>query len=234
MLKLYSLSGGTTKDPRLQLFKKRTIGTKYRKPIKLIDASKIIVMEPVLIYPSRPIQQVDVGGSGDCFYRCISYFLFNNPELHLEIRNNLADWMVENRIQLSTQLMQGIPLHIAIQSDVQSWNEFIEENFDNGLAKIIKYAEIIRIPGVYAEGQYDYYCLIRMIKEKYNKNVKLNFYIKLDSTDWRKKTLDLMYKENQLEILQLIADNDVDDIDKIKVDFFKALPLPPHKTYEIR
>ena len=42
MLKLYSLSGGTTKDPRLQLFKKRTIGTKYRKPIKLIDASKII------------------------------------------------------------------------------------------------------------------------------------------------------------------------------------------------
>ena len=234
MLKLYSLSGGTTKDPRLQLFKKRnkqaSIGTKYRKPIKLIDASKIIVMEPVLIYPSRPIQQVDVGGSGDCFYRCISYFLFNNPELHLEIRNNLADWMVENRIQLSTQLMQGIPLHIAIQSDVQSWNEFIEENFDNGLAKIIKYAEIIRIPGVYAEGQYDYYCLIRMIKEKYNKNVKLNFYIKLYSV----KALDLMYKENELEILQLIAYNDEDDIDinKIKVDFFKALSIEEQEKFK--
>ena len=107
-------------------------------------------------------------------------FLLNDPGRHLEVRNNLSDWMLENVDILSiSQLPNGLPLYHAAQMDTQEWHEFVsqldmDEN-DASHAIIMFYATAMREAGTYAEGEFDYYCLIRMIKDVYNKNVRLNF-----------------------------------------------------------
>ena len=38
-----------------------------------------------------------IKGDGNCFYRCTSYYYRNSENYHLEFRNLLHEWMVENK-----------------------------------------------------------------------------------------------------------------------------------------
>jgi hypothetical protein len=45
---------------------------------------------------------LDCGGGGDCFYRCLSKFIFYDPDLFVNVRNDMATWLSSNPYYFAT------------------------------------------------------------------------------------------------------------------------------------
>ena len=43
------------------------------------------------------LKLLEIVGDGNCFYRCISYFIFGNQDYYAEIKNEIIKWIDNNR-----------------------------------------------------------------------------------------------------------------------------------------
>ena len=40
---------------------------------------------------------IEITGDGNCFYRCVSYFLLGDQEYYEEIKNLIIEWIENNK-----------------------------------------------------------------------------------------------------------------------------------------
>ena len=43
------------------------------------------------------LKLLEIVGDGNCFYRCISYFILGNQDYYAEIKNEIIKWIDNNR-----------------------------------------------------------------------------------------------------------------------------------------
>ena len=60
--------------------------------------------------PDKLFKEIKIPADGNCFYRCLSYYFFNNVNRHLEIRENTFQYIAQHAEQFYIFLKETIIL----------------------------------------------------------------------------------------------------------------------------
>ena len=94
-----------------------------------------IVGDPNAYIEKKDVEIVAMYPEGNCFYRSISYFLFNNQKYYQEIKNLIIEWIQNNYNTILNFFGEDEIKNIlsCIDSYIQSYGKPVILQTDNGL-----------------------------------------------------------------------------------------------------
>ena len=135
-------------------------GCNWEKKIcKKAIVKKINVGEQLLneLLQEHRLKPKDVGGGGDCYFRCIAYFIYGTATEHMRVRGEIVEWLRRNQEQYYSFIGDDM-----IENNAE-WNRWKKANKKRFTVAMLsqketqqfifeKYLEIMSTRGVYAEG----------------------------------------------------------------------------------
>ena len=154
-------------------------------------------------------KEIEIQGDGNCFYRCLSYFFYNNAEEHKEIRENIYKYISENEEDFYIFFEGNDDINLNNLSPKILLEEYIiENNKERQYAGDIEYEASCKLFKV---------IIVRLTKGYEGLNV-FNIYNEDDNTNDNKTYLYILFKNaNHFNYLEINIDDNSDESVKNEV-----------------